>query len=147
MKKPNILLIVIDSLRSDYVYENNKTCITPNLDSLLKNSTYFQQTISTAASTILAIGSLLTGKYPFKIGLGEHKFQKISPNIHNFIKVLKNNGYSTFATAPQVATDFGLTCDFENSDKEYNNYFSLIINGKYDYLIEDINFVLNFSRT
>ena len=125
MKKPNILLLVIDSLRHDKVYGINKTCITPNLDNFLKNGTCFEQTISTAASTILAVGSLLTGKYPFKIGLGEKNFQKLDPSVNNFIKILKNNGYSTFATAPKVATDFGLTCDFENPDKDYENYFSL----------------------
>ena len=90
MKKPNILLIVIDSLRSDYVYEKNKTSLTPNLDLFLKNGTCFEQAISSAASTILAIGSLLTGKYPFKIGLGEKNFQKLPPSVNNFMKILKN---------------------------------------------------------
>jgi len=137
MKKPNILLIVIDSLRSDYVYEKNKTSLTPNLDLFLKNGTCFEQAISSAASTILAIGSLLTGKYPFKIGLGEKNFQKLPPSVNNFMKILKNNGYNTFATAPKVATDFGLTCDFENPDKDYDNYFSLFA-GLGDKILEKL---------
>ena len=89
MKKPNILLIVIDSLRSDYVYDK-KTTLTPNLDSVLKNGTCFEQTISTAASTILAVGSLLTGKYPFKIGLGEKNFQKAEKHENKYKKIYSN---------------------------------------------------------
>jgi arylsulfatase A-like enzyme len=125
MAKPNILLIVIDSLRFDKCHGPKKSSFTPTIDSLIKNGIYFEQTISSAASTILAVGSLLTGLYPFRNGLGGTGYQKLNPKITNLAKILNANGYTTYATAPEIANDFGLTCDFQNPDSSYDNYFSL----------------------
>ena len=44
--KPNILFFLLDSVRADKFYGDNKTSITPNLDALIKKGTYFTQTIS-----------------------------------------------------------------------------------------------------
>ena len=123
--KPNILFLVIDSLRSDKCHGVKKTSITPNLDSLRKNGIYFEQTISSVASTGIAMSSIFTGLFPFKIGMSGNNFNILDSNIPNFIKTLKESGYATFATAPEIASDFGLTCDFENPDMSYDNYFSL----------------------
>ena len=53
--KPNILFLLIDSLRADKCFGDKKTSITPNLDSLIKNGTYFSQTICSAPVKIQAI--------------------------------------------------------------------------------------------
>ena len=125
MKKPNILLIVVDSLRSDKVFGTKKTSITPTIDKLINDGTYFEQTISSAASTILAVSSLLTGIYPFKLGLGDTNYKKFPSNSNNIAKILNESGYTTYATAPEIASDFGLVCDFKNPDTTYDNYYSL----------------------
>ena len=118
-------MIVIDSLRSDKCFGAKKSSITPTIDNLIQNGAYFEQAISSAASTILSIGSLLTGLYPFRIGLGGPAYQKFDPKITNLVKILNDNGYTTYATAPEIADDFGLICDFQNPDSSYDNYFSL----------------------
>jgi arylsulfatase A-like enzyme len=123
--KPNIIFILIDSLRSDKCHGENKTSITPNIDNLIKNGIYFDHTISSAPATAVAMSSIFTGLYPFKTGMGTDGYHKLNPTIPSYIKILKENGYHTYATAPDVASDFGLTCDFENNDSSYNNYFSL----------------------
>ena len=125
LSKPNILLIVIDSLRSDKCISKNLSSITPNIDFLIKNGTAFPNTISSAAATAVALSSIFTGLPPFKIGMGTNNYHKFSPDIETYVKILKNNGYKTYATAPSVAEDFGLICDFENSDSTYRNYLSL----------------------
>ena len=125
MEKPNILLIVVDSLRFDKFFGTKKTSITPTFDKLIQDGTYFDQTISSAASTILAVSSLLTGIYPFKLGLGGTDYKKYPSNSNNIAKILNENGYTTYATAPEIASDFGLVCDFKNPDITYDNYFSL----------------------
>jgi arylsulfatase A-like enzyme len=137
VQKPNILLIVIDSLRSDKCFGAKKSSITPTIDNLIQNGAYFEQAISSAASTILSIGSLLTGLYPFRIGLGGSTYQKFDPKITNLVKILKNNGYTAYATAPSVADDFGLVCDFQNPDSSYDNYFSLF-SGLGDEILDKI---------
>ena len=123
--KPNILLIVVDSLRSDKCFGMKKTSITPIIDKLIENGTYFEQTISSAASTILAVSSLLTGIYPFKLGLGGTNYKKYPSDTNNLARVLNEFGYTTYATAPEIASDFGLVCDFKNPDTTYDNYYSL----------------------
>ena len=137
MQKPNILLIVIDSLRSDKCFGAKKSSITPTIDNLIQNGAYFEQAISSAASTILSIGSLLTGLYPFRIGLGGPTYQKFDPKITNLVKILNDNGYTTYATAPEIADDFGLICDFQNPDSSYDNYFSLF-SGLGDEILDKI---------
>ena len=111
MDKPNILLIVVDSLRSDKFFGAKKSSLTPTIDKLIENGTYFDQTISSAASTILAVSSLLTGIYPFKLGLGGTDYKKYPSDSNNIAKILNENGYTTYVTAPEIASDFGLVCD------------------------------------
>ena len=137
MSKPNILLIVIDSLRSDKCISKNLSSITPNIDFLIKNGTAFPNTISSAAATAVALSSIFTGLPPFKIGMGTNNYHKFSPDIETYVKILKNNGYKTYATAPSVAEDFGLICDFENSDSTYHNYLSLF-DGLGEQIIEKL---------
>lgn len=123
--KPNILFLVIDSLRSDKCYGNKKTSITPHIDNLRKSGVYFEQAISSVASTGIAMSSIFTGLFPSNMGMSGSNFTVLDSNIPNFIKFFKENGYSVFATAPEIASDFGLICDFENPNMGYDNYFSL----------------------
>lgn len=122
VNKPNLLLIVVDSLRSDQVSKSN---IYPNLKSLLTNSTHFETCISSAASTILGMGTMLTGQFPFKIGLGDKNFRRLNPEIPTFTHFLKQLGYDLHATVPKIANEFGLTCNFSDDKKDYENYYSL----------------------
>ena len=125
ISKPNILFIVIDSLRADKVFGKNKTSKIPNIESLIKNGVYFDQAICSTPATGVSISSIFTGLYPFKIGMGSEKYQKFNPKIRSCIQILKENDYNTYATSPEITNDLGVTHDFENPDKSYNNYFSL----------------------
>ena len=125
ISKPNILFIVIDSLRADKVFGKNKTSKIPNIESLIKNGVYFEQAICSTPATGVSVSSIFTGLYPFKIGMGSEKYQKFNPKIRNCIQILKENDYNTYATSPEITNDLGVTHDFENPDKSYNNYFSL----------------------
>jgi len=125
ISKPNILFIVIDSLRADKVFGKNKTSKIPNIESLIKNGVYFEQAICSTPATGVSVSSIFTGLYPFKIGMGSEKYQKFNPKIRSHIQILKENGYNTYATSPEITNDLGIVCDFENPDKSYNNYFSL----------------------
>ncbi len=123
--KPNILFILVDSLRADKVFGKNKTSQTPNIESLIKNGVYFEQAICSTPATGVSLSSIFTGLYPFKIGMGSEKHQKFNPKIRSYIQILKENDYNVYATSPEITNDLGVTCDFENPDKSYNNYFSL----------------------
>ena len=67
--KPNILIIIIDGFRGDKCYGQNKTSLTPNLDSLIYDGVYFNQAISSSDGTRTCVGSIFTADYPFTSGL------------------------------------------------------------------------------
>ena len=52
-------------------------------------------------------------------------YQKLDPDIFTYIKDLKETGYHNYSTSPELASLLGITCDFENKDKSYRNYFGL----------------------
>ena len=64
-RKPNVVLIVIDSLRADHVgcygYHRNTT---PNIDRLAREGVLFCNAISAAPWTLPSIASFLTSQYP-----------------------------------------------------------------------------------
>ena len=138
MSKPNILLIVVDSLKSDKCIGENLSSITPNIDFLIKNGTVFPNTISSVAVSSVAISSIFTGLFPFRTGMSTNYFNKLSPDIKTYVKILKNNGYKTYTTAPEIVKDFGLTYDFENDDSTYHNYLSLF-DGLGEQIIEKLS--------
>ena len=98
--KPNILLIVVDGLRADRCSGSNRTAITPNIDSLIKNGTYFSQAISSSDGTFTCVGSLLSSCYPTKSGITTfHNHKKSTVNLEEIIK----QDYKCYITAPNVS--------------------------------------------
>lgn len=113
---PNILFLVVDSFRSDKCYGDNKTSITPNLDKLIENGVYFSQAISSAPASIPAVSSILTGLFPFKSLYLENDVFNLRTNIPTIIGILKNNGYHTIATIPNIFKLMNLNHIFNEID-------------------------------
>jgi len=70
VKRPNIILIVIDTLRAGhlgcYGYQRNTT---PIIDRLAQEGVLFKNAISAAPWTMASIASILTSQYPCVLGL------------------------------------------------------------------------------
>ncbi|MEM2160083.1 MAG: sulfatase-like hydrolase/transferase [Candidatus Nitrosotenuis sp.] len=111
--KPNVLILTIDSLRADKIYGCHKSAITPNIDKLINDGTYFTQAISTSDTTGLSLGSLFTAKYPFRTGITHFSYNS---NILTYPQILKDNGYYTFATVPDISIILKLTSNFTDRD-------------------------------
>lgn len=111
--KPNILIITIDSLRADKIYGNDKSSLTPNIDSLIKKGVYFTQAISTSDATGLSLGSIFTASYPFKTGITHFNY---NPDASTYFQILKDQGYHTFATVPDVSFFLKLTSNLTDRD-------------------------------
>ena len=112
--KPNILFIVIDSLRADKCYGDKKTSVTPNIDSLIKNGTYFSQTITHGQITIPCMSSILTGLYPFESMSQNDDIFIINPEVEAYIDNFENFGYNTHAIVPDSVSHMGLDRVFKN---------------------------------
>jgi len=77
--KFNIFLMVIDSLQARKFY-GEKTSLTPNIDSLMKKGTYFENFISACDSSLLSLTSLFTGKHAFKTGIRSARYTMLIEN-------------------------------------------------------------------
>jgi len=68
---PNVLLIIVDTLRADHVsaYGYSRPT-TPNIDRLAQQGVLFENAVSAASWTYPSHVSLMTGKYPSEDGLG-----------------------------------------------------------------------------
>ena len=116
MSKPNILFLVIDSFRADKFFGNKKTSVTPNLDKLIDNGVYFSQMISSAPSSLPAVSSILTGRYPFSILELRDKIYNLKKDIPTIGEKLIVEGYRNYALIPKILTLLDLQKTFEKID-------------------------------
>jgi arylsulfatase A-like enzyme len=92
---PNVVLIIVDSLRADHLgcYGHDRDT-SPNIDALAKQGVRFTRAFSQAPWTTPSIGSLLTSQYPTTLGIkGERS--GISEDLLLLPEVLNAGGYAT----------------------------------------------------
>jgi len=117
---PNIILLVIDSFRSDKFFCTDTTSKKPHLDNLINNGTYFSQAITSADATILSWSSIYTGKYPFKTGIRSSRFNKLDDNVQTMFSIIKKSGYSLYSFTPTFSETIGLFPKFQNANNLYD---------------------------
>ncbi len=93
MSKRNIIIISLDEVRPDHLscYDYQKIN-TPSIDQVAKEGVKFETCISSADFTPIAMGSVITGKYPNKHGMRNPYSYLIGPSIAT---ILKKYGYKT----------------------------------------------------
>ena len=91
-EKPNIVILIVEGLGSEFVDDGTYRGFTPYLDSLVSKSLYWENFVSTSGRTFGVLPSLL-GSLPF----GETGFLELqkTPSHISLISVLKANGYTT----------------------------------------------------
>ena len=139
--KPNILIIIIDGFRADKCYGQNKTSLTPNLDSLIYDGVYFNQAISSSDGTRTCVGSIFTADYPFTSGLNTFYNHKKSTRYFDH---LKKHGYSLFATTPDVDFWQTLTKNFDGKDL-YPKPYEYLIGGTGNKILKRLEHVSDFQ--
>jgi arylsulfatase A-like enzyme len=111
--KPNILIIVIDSLRADKCF-GDKSLQTPNIDSLIKRGIYFNQAFTSIPATVGSLGCMFTGEYSFKTGI--NTFQHKS-KIETCFDILKKSNYNRYAIIPDTTYFNEWTKNFNGVDR------------------------------
>ncbi len=96
--KPNLLVVVMDTLRADrmscYGYEK---LTTPNLDALARRGLLFESAFSTASWTWPSTASLFTGLLPYEHGVLSNQACNLNLSYETVAEVLQRQGYSTAA--------------------------------------------------
>jgi arylsulfatase A-like enzyme len=116
MTIPNIIFIVLDTLRGDSVFSNYKNVkLTTYLKDLLESSIYFENCIANAPWTLPSHMNMFTGLYQTQASLVNNELEKLSNKIPILTEILKEMGYSTFCFTENafISKIYGLTRGFD----------------------------------
>ena len=112
---PNLIIIVLDSLRQDFLscYGYPKLT-TPNLDRLGSRGWIFKNAITTAINTTSAHASLFTGMYYRDHQLHNLSGTRLSPDLPTLAEILQKHGYITIGISnnPFIGNFTGLNRGF-----------------------------------
>ena len=123
-KKPNVLIVLIDTLRADHLgYMGYERDTSPFIDSFAASNLVFKYGKSTSAWTPPSIASLFSGMYASVHGhmplrsqteYGK-RFTKLDNSFVTLAEVFKENGYATAAISanPLVGERYGLSQGFD----------------------------------
>lgn len=94
---PNVLFVVVDTLRSDHLSSNGYPRETsPNLDRLAATGTSFTHAYSTSSYSLTSHVSLMTGKNNFEHGIEwDNPTALKAASFPTIAEVMKKNGYRT----------------------------------------------------
>ena len=135
--KPNILFLLIDGLRADKCHGNKKTSVTPHIDSLIENGVYFNQTICAAPVTWTSLSSLFTGLYASEAVILNNEIFTMNPKCKNYVRHLKEIGYTTYAFVPKAEEIWEQGWVFEDNVYKYP-YTDTLFNGNGKLIIEKL---------
>lgn len=119
--KPNILLFVIDSLRSDKIFGEQKTAHTPTIDSMIKNGIYFTNAFTTNQYTSQVMQSIFTNRFLLDDEITKNHYNKHNQNQISFLSLLKNNGYYTCTLNQEDVFFQGFNEKFDDNDNSFKS--------------------------
>jgi len=121
---PNLLLVVVDTLRRDVFHELMETSEEGQefLDSL-EGAVWFDDAVAVAPWTIPSMGSIMTGLYPPEHGFGPNRggnpkrpIRQLAPEALTVAEFLNDQGYATAALVanPILYKGSGIARGFEH---------------------------------
>jgi arylsulfatase A-like enzyme len=118
--RPNLVVIVMDTVRADHLsLQGYQRDTTPNLKALAKESVVYTNTFSASDITLTSHASLFTGMYPSWHGAYAEQpaavyGHEISAKYPTLAELLQRSGYETIGVAANLylRADFGLERGF-----------------------------------
>jgi len=96
-KKPNVVLIVLDTARADrFSYLGCDRATTPYIDTLASEGAVYTQAFATTFWTLPTHASIFTGLYPSQAGATSETLQLPDSNI-TIAEMLQQHGYNTIS--------------------------------------------------
>jgi arylsulfatase A-like enzyme len=132
--RPNIILIGIDSLRTDAVGGGEGLGLTPNIDAFLRDGAHrFHDAITPMGRTFPSWTSILSGRYPVTTGARENliSFTELK-EFDTVAEIARGAGYRTFFATDEVR--------FSNIDESFG--FDRVVTptiGAADFLLGKAN--------
>ena len=121
MTQPNIVVVVMDTARGDYVLgEHAGTPVTPSLESMAESGTHFRNAFAPAPWTLPSHASLFTGTFPSKHGAhAGHKH--LDEQLTTLPEAFSAGGYETVAVSNNtwISEGFGFDRGFDRFFKTW----------------------------
>lgn len=119
-KKPNVLLITIDTLRADRLGAYGAPIPTPAMDSLAREGILFENAYCQVPITLPSHATIMTGAYPYRHGIRHNGKFRLLPQATTLAELLKEEGYHTAAFVGSYVLDakYGLSQGFDVYDDE-----------------------------
>lgn len=117
-KKPSFIIIAADQLSfNSFACNEDKNIRDSGLNILCQESIRFTNAFTTSTQSAAAMGSLLSGTYPFQNSL-HRSFDRINPNQVLIQELFKKSGYRTsfFSGKPTILKKTGLARGFDIFD-------------------------------
>ena len=112
---PNVLLIVVDSLRPDHIGAYGSVhAQTPAIDALASQGILFEQVVAQSNWSRAAFASLLSAQLPSAHGVVDRR-DKLEDSVHTLQEVLQDHGMVTAALVnhPDLVRRYGLQEGFD----------------------------------
>jgi arylsulfatase A-like enzyme len=123
MDSPNVLLLVFDSLRPDYLScYSGVSGTTPAFERVANNGVVFEEAFSAGPNTEISHAALFSGRYPSETGMvgGSIEIPNETPLLADH---LKNHGYRTLALggSGKIRPELGFDRGFDNYIEAYSD--------------------------
>ncbi len=132
-RKPNIIFILVDTLRADRLgCYGDPRGLSPTMDALAGEGVMFERTIATAPWTLPSVASFFCGYYPSVHKVTSYqealrsaqvagKVRYFGEQFTTLAEILRANGYETagFSANPFVTAKFGFAQGFEHFDSSF----------------------------
>lgn len=96
-RRPNLILLVVDCLRSDRLFAPSRTCRTPQIDRLVERGTSFPNVFVENSMTAPSFASLFTGRYAGNHGVKGMIGVRLLDGIPTLAEIFASAGYHTYA--------------------------------------------------
>lgn len=116
-RRPNVVLVIIDTLRSDklgcYGFAENTS---PEIDEFAQGGVRFDRVLAQCSWTRPSIGSLLTSLYPRSLGLYDEHDQILNDASLTLAEILQSHGYTTLGITanPHINSVFNFHQGFDH---------------------------------
>jgi arylsulfatase A-like enzyme len=135
---PNILVIVVDTLRADHVssygYARDTT---PNIDRIAEQGVLFERAFATSSWTEPSHASMLTGRYTYEHGADEYK--PLDDRYPTIGEALQERGYRTGAFSANFRVfcrRLGFGRGFHRFEDYYRSPGNMLVGTVYGRLVE-----------
>ena len=95
-RRPNVVLLVVDTLRGDMVLGKDHAVETPGFDLLAEEGVVFEHAFAHAPMTLPSHAALFSSRAPFETGV-LNNWQNVREDLPLFAEHVRDHGYATHA--------------------------------------------------